>query len=130
MSETQAETTSADTTSPAAEQVPVKFGDTGAVGSVPRAALDFWKARGYHELSAEEAAALKTDTTIGDPREGETGIVASSSTAFDPNNESADTVAKHLAGLDTATPQGQAEYDRIVKAEQDGQNRKTALPSS
>lgn len=129
MSETTPETPA----DPQVKQVPVRFGKTGAVGYVPEPALDFWKARGYEEAT-EEDLATQLDPTIGDPRPedgaGITTVASSTSEAYDPSQHSADDVAKHLASLDTATPTGQAEYDRIVQAEKDGQNRKTALPSS
>jgi hypothetical protein len=49
---------------------------------------------------------------------------------FDPSADGvkASDVKAYLEGLDTDTVSGQAEYDRVVQAEQDGANRSTALP--
>jgi hypothetical protein len=111
---------------PQAKQVPVKFTETGAVGRVPEGALDHWKQLGYEQISDEEfaAAGAASDPTVGNDTPPVTG-----DGAYNPDDHSAKDVASHLASLDTATPEGQAEYDRIVAAEKAGQNRSTALPS-
>jgi hypothetical protein len=47
---------------------------------------------------------------------------------YDPSEHSAAEVKEYLSGLDTDTVAGQAEYDRVVAAEQAGKNRSTAIP--
>jgi hypothetical protein len=111
---------------PQAKQVPVKFKETGAVGRVPEGALDHWKQLGYESISEEEF----TSAQAGDPTVGGDTPPITGDQRFDPSKNSAKDVASHLASLDTATPEGQAEYDRIVAAEKAGQNRATAYPSA
>jgi hypothetical protein len=93
--------------------VRIKHTETGAIGKVPVDAVDIYSARGYEVVDDAELAESR--------REQERS-------AFDPADGSAKRVHDYLTGLDRATPEGQAEYDRVVAAEQNGQNRTTAFP--
>jgi hypothetical protein len=108
------------------EFVEVEFTETGARGTVPAAALPYWEAKGYKRV--EESDGLTEEERL--IQQGVEQVAASTTAQFDPSTASAKAVAEYLSGLDTATPQGQAEYDRVVAAEQAGQNRSTAIPSA
>lgn len=96
-----------------AQFVGIKHDETGATGKVPVDALDYWKGRGYSALDDAEVAEAKQQQDAA---------------PFDPADGSAKRVHDYLLELDRATPEGQAEYDRVVAAEQNGQNRTTAFP--
>ena len=106
-------------TAPALPELPtgfvhIRFKETGSIGSCPVDAVDLWKGKGYEvvdESEVEEAVAANTP--------------------FDPTakGNTAKVVNDYLTALDTSTPEGKAEYDRVVAAEQAGENRSTALPS-
>ena len=98
----------------AAEFVGIKHTETGAEGTCPVDALDHWSERGYEPIDEAEVAEKREQQNSG---------------PFDPADGSAKRVHDYLQGLDRATPEGQAEYDRVVAAEQNGQNRSTAFPS-
>lgn len=98
-----------------AEFVPIKHTETGAEGTCPVDALDYWRARGYE--------ATVDDAEVQEKREQQDGL------PFDPSDGSAKRVHDYLTGLDRATPEGQAEFDRVVAAEQNGQNRSSAFPA-
>lgn len=42
---------------------------------------------------------------------------------YDPNEQTVDQVNEHLATIDTSTPEGEAEVQRILQAERDGKAR-------
>lgn len=93
--------------------VAIRHKETQAVGTCPVGALDYWQGMGYEVVDEEQVeAALETTKP------------------YDPSEHGAEAVAKHLADIDTSTPGGQAEHDRIVAAERAGKNRTTALPAS
>lgn len=108
-----------------AQFVKIKHKATGAVGTCPIRALPYYEAKGHEAVDADEVArARKADgITAGDVKQQE------GSAPFNPSDHSAKQVADHLAKLDVSTAEGQAEYDRIVSAEQAGQNRSSAIPS-
>lgn len=93
--------------------VKIKFPETGAEGTCPVDAVDYWTERGYEVVDETELEAAREEQ---------------SAAAFDPADGSAKRVHDYLQGIDRATPEGQAEYDRVVAAEQNGQNRTTAFP--
>lgn len=97
-----------------AQFVGIKHTETGAVGTCPVDALDYWIERGYEAVDSAEVA---------EKRE------AQDAAPFDPADGSAKRVHDYLTGLDRATPEGQQEYDRVVAAEQSGQNRTSAYPN-
>lgn len=98
----------------AAKLVQIKHTETEAVGTCPVDAVDYWTARGYEVVDKAE---------VDDARQEQ------DSEPFDPADGSAKRVHDYLTGIDRATPEGQAEYDRVVAAEQNGQNRTTAIPA-
>lgn len=55
--------------------------------------------------------------------------LAAADEPYDPSAYKADEVHGYLSGLDTDTVAGADEYDRVVEAEQAGDNRKTAIPA-
>lgn len=107
------------------EFVAIRFKATGAVGSAPAAAVPYYESLGYEVVTDDELAEGNTEAErlIAQGQE-------QAAAGFDPNEAGAKAVAEYLNGLDTATPEGQAEYDRVVDAERAGQNRSTAIPSS
>lgn len=98
----------------AVQLVKIKHTDTGAEGTCPVDAVDYWTGRGYEVVDETELEQAKEQQEAA---------------AFDPADGSAKRVHDYLTGLDRATPDGQAEYDRVVAAEQNGQNRTTAFPA-
>lgn len=86
----------------------------GAYGVVPARSVKRWEARGYKVVDSPEEV----------ERQQEQGAV------YDPSEHTAKQVHDHLVSLDRESPEGSAEYDRIVLAEQDGQNRVSAFPSA
>lgn len=95
-----------------AQHVEIKHTETGAVGTCPVDAVPYWTGRGYEVVSEDQVEAAKQEDT-----------------PFNPDDRKATEVSAYLVGLDTSTPEGQAEYDRVVTAEKAGQNRSTAFPS-
>lgn len=98
----------------AAKQVRIKHTESGAEGKCPVDALDFWLGRGYEVIDEAEVEEAKQEQESG---------------PFDPADGSAKRVHDYLTGLDRATPDGAAEYDRVVAAEKNGQDRSTAIPA-
>lgn len=97
--------------------VKIRHKETQAVGTCPEGALETWLARGYERVD--------DDTPTTDP----VSTAAAGFGTFDPSAVSAKEVNTYLTGLDTSTDAGQAEYDRVVQLETDGQNRSTAVPA-
>lgn len=103
-----------DTAQVPAKFVRIQFKGEGPIGTCPVDALPVWEKRGYTAVSDDEVEAAKAATTLFDPAAD--GVTAAQ-------------VHAHLSAIDSSTPEGKAEYDRVVAAEQAGENRKTAFPS-
>jgi len=70
------------------------------------------------ELEAQEDQKDLEQDTVDVPEEPK----------FNPNEHNAAEVRRYLRTLDTSTEDGQEEYDRVVTAEQEGNNRQSAFP--
>jgi hypothetical protein len=87
------------------------------------------------EAKAAELSQEAADKAVADYREREQAAydaVTSAETEFDPSADGvkAEDVKAYLEGLDRDTVAGSAEYDRVVQAETEGANRKSAIPAS
>lgn len=107
--------------------VGIRHQATKAEGTCPVRALPHWEAKGYEAIDqAEVEEARKLDNVTADDVEA-----AENDAPFTATTASAKDVADYLAGVDRSTPDGQAEYDRVVAEEKashnDGKGRTTAL---
>lgn len=86
------------------------------------------------DARAEQVATDRVNDALAAQREREQAAydaVTSAEEPFDPTADGvkAADVKAYLEGLDRDTVAGSAEYDRVVEAEQNGENRKSAFPA-
>lgn len=86
------------------------------------------------EAKAQELADQRAEEAVADYKQREQAAydAATEGDPFDPSADGvkAADVKSYLEGLDRDTVAGSAEYDRVVQAETDGENRSTAFPKT
>lgn len=107
-------------------KVEIVHEDSGAEGTAFARAVPYWLERGYKVK--DDAAYEEAKKADGITADDEVKL-AELAPEFNPTAHGAKEVHEHLAGLDRSTGEGQAEYDRIVAAEQAGKNRPSAIPA-